>query len=90
MSKVASSGGGWFGKLFSASSAASTGEVDGELEEDEGLVWGGKGGFRWEDVDGVEVDWACSALGMVSVVKAEKEGEQGDGLDELRTFLWDL
>jgi signal recognition particle receptor subunit beta len=86
MSKVTSSSGGWFGKLFSSS----TTEVEGEVEEDEGLVWGGKGSFRWEDVDGVEVDWGCSALGMVSVGKEVKEVQQGNGLDEVRSFLWDL
>lgn len=85
MSKVTSGSGGWFGKLFSSS-----GEVEGEVEEDETLVWGGKGGFKWEDVDGVEVDWGCSALGMVSLVKEDKAGEQGNGLDEVRNFLWDL
>jgi signal recognition particle receptor subunit beta len=84
MSKVATTGRGWFGKLFAGA------EVEGEVEEDEGLVWGGKGPFRWEDVDGVEVDWGCSALGMVNMVSAAKEAEQGNGLDELRNFLWDL
>ena len=86
MSKVTSSSGGWFGKLFSSSAT----QVEGEVEEDEGLVWGGKGPFKWEDVDGVEVDWGCSALGMVSVVKEAKEVQEGNGLDEVRSFLWEL
>ena len=86
MSKVSSGGRGWFGKLFASA------EVEGEVEEDEGLVWGGKGPFRWEDIDGVEIEWASSALGMVNMAGAgaAKDGEQGNGLDELRTFLWDL
>jgi signal recognition particle receptor subunit beta len=86
MSKVASGGRGWFGKLFAGA------EVEGEVEEDEGLVWGGKGPFGWEDIDGVEIEWGCSALGMVNMAGtgAAKDGEQGNGLDEVRTFLWDL
>ena len=86
MSRVSSGGRGWFGKLFASA------EVEGEVEEDEGLVWGGKGPFKWEDVDGVEIEWASSALGMVNMGSAGalREGEQGNGLDELRNFLWDL
>jgi signal recognition particle receptor subunit beta len=88
MSKVSSGGRGWFGRLLASA------EVEGEVEEDEGLVWGGKGPFRWEDIDGVEIEWASSALGMVNMANgasgALKEGEQGNGLDKLRNFLWDL
>jgi signal recognition particle receptor subunit beta len=86
MSKVASSGRGWFGKLFASA------EVEGEVEEDEGLVWRGKGPFRWEDVDGVEVEWGCSSLGPVNMASSAKAGDQGtgNGLDDLRYFLWDL
>ena len=56
------------------------------------LVWGGKGPFRWEDVDGVEVQWGCTALGGVRTKDwgLEKQQEGGDGLDELREFIWEL
>ncbi|KAI9638565.1 signal recognition particle receptor beta subunit-domain-containing protein [Dioszegia hungarica] len=55
---------------------------DAELEEDETLVWGGRGTFRWEDVEGVEIAWGVSALGAVKAV-----GEEGEGLDEVREWL---
>ena len=57
-----------------------------EGEEDEGLVWGGKGGFKWEDVEGVKVVWGASALGG----KEPKEEEEGAGLREVQDFLWGI
>lgn len=58
---------------------------EGEVEEDEGLVWGGKGPFKWEDVEGVEIEWGVSALGGVKAV-----GEEGEGLGEVRDWLRDV
>lgn len=90
MSKVAGSSSGLWTRLFGAPAIA---EADGETEDDESLVWGGKGPFRWEDVEGVEVVWGASALGMVKIGKeagGAQEGEQGDGLDDLKRFLWEL
>lgn len=40
---------------------------------DEGLVWGGVGGFKWEDVEGVEISWAASALGEENGLESLKE-----------------
>jgi len=88
MGKVAgTSNGGFFGKLFASAPV----EDAGEGEEDETLVWGGRGGFRWEDVEGVEIEWAASGLGMVKMGKEAvgQEVEQGDGLDDLKRFLWE-
>ena len=92
MGRVAgSSGGSWFARLFGVSRARSEeNEGEGEGDGDEGLIWGGKGPFRWEDVEGVEVEWGVSGLGMVSTGKpavGDGDGEQGDGLSELEAFL---
>ncbi len=90
MGKVSrTGGGGWFSRLFGASQSVSS-EGEGEGEEDEALVWGGKGPFRWEDMEGVSVAWGVSGLGMVNVgkqVAAVSEVEEGDGSDELKEFL---
>ena len=87
MSRVAgSSSGGFFGRLFSSAPA----EDGAEGEDDESLVWGGRGAFQWADVEGVEVEWAASGLGMVRVGKEAAAGdviEEGDGLDALKGFL---
>lgn len=88
MSRVATSGGGsWWSRLFggSSSAAAPTAGDDAEAEEDEALVWGGKGGFRWEDVEGVEIEWGASALGSLKDV-AGSSGE-GEGLSELKEWV---
>ena len=92
MSRVSGTGGGWWSRLF-GTGAAAAGEADGEGEEDESLIWGEKGGFRWEDVEGVDVEWAASGLGMVQVIEkaTDKENDtEGNGLDELRALLGDL
>lgn len=57
-------------------SLASTAEET--QEEDESLVWGGVGGFKWEDVEGVRVEWAASTL----------KGEEG--LQQLETWIEQL
>lgn len=94
MGKVASGGGaGWFSRLFGGGQSVVSGAGEGEEEDDDGLIWGGKGPFRWQDVEGVEVDWGVSALGMVSVgkeVAVTNEVEKGDGLDELEEFLLNI
>ena len=65
-----------------------------EVEDDETLIWGGRGPFSWEDVEGLEIEWAASGLGMVRVgketSKVSNEMEVGNGLDELKRFLWDV
>jgi signal recognition particle receptor subunit beta len=76
-------------------------EEDTETEVDETLIWGSeKGSFRWEEVEGVDVQWGASGLGMVSVGRPGREAEVmptvsesvdgGNGLDEVKRFLWDL
>ena len=75
MSKVAGTSRGWF-------SSSNSGESE---VEDEAIVWGGRGPWKWEN-SGVEVHWGCSALGMVH--KGDV-AEEGDGLTEVKEFLWD-
>lgn len=81
--RVQSSGGtglaGWWKRLFGGGAVIAD---DGEVEEDESLVWGGKGSFKWEDVEGVEVEWGVSALGGVKA-----SGEVGEGLREVEEWL---
>lgn len=81
--RVQSSGGtglaGLWKRLFAGGVVVAD---DGEVEEDEGLVWGGKGTFRWEDIEGVEVEWGVSSLGGVKA-----SGEEGDGLREVEEWL---
>jgi signal recognition particle receptor subunit beta len=88
MGHVSGGGGGWWARLFGGSGASAEAAEGQEAEEDEGLVWGGQGGWRWEDIEGVEVEWAASALGSIKDIKAE--GVAGEGLDELKEFLWNL
>ena len=88
MGKVpGASTGGFFGKLFGGAPV----EDGGEGEEDETLIWGGRGPFKWEDVEGVDIEWAASGLGMVKMGKevSGQEAEEGDGLDDLKRFLWE-
>ena len=63
----------------------------GEGEDDETLIWGGRGPFKWEDVEGLEIEWGASGLGAVNTGKtsAVEASEQGDGLNDLKRFLWD-
>ncbi|WWD15760.1 hypothetical protein CI109_100182 [Kwoniella shandongensis] len=93
MGKVAgSTSGSWFSRLFGGGSSGgvSVSEGEGEGEEDEALVWGGKGAFRWEDVEGIDIEWAASGLGAVRGEKEKGDVEEGNGLDEVRRFLWEL
>ncbi|WWD01599.1 hypothetical protein V866_008544 [Kwoniella sp. B9012] len=87
MGKVAgTSSSGFFVRLFGN---ASTGVgLEGEDEgEDESLIWGGKGGFSWDDVEGVQITFGASGLGPVAAMKGEKEG---NGLDEVKSFIWEV
>ncbi|WVO21830.1 uncharacterized protein IAS62_003144 [Cryptococcus decagattii] len=83
--KVAGTSGGFFSNLFGGRAGDAGGEDEGD--EDESLIWGGKGPFKWEDVEGVEVEWGASGLGAT---KGKTEAENGNGLDELKAFLWDI
>ena len=68
------------------------GSREDEEGEEEGLIWGGRGSFRWEDVEGVEVLWASSALGVAKTGKEKevaKDATDGDGLDDLKRLLFD-
>lgn len=90
MSRVTGTGSGWWSRLFGGGAVA---EADAEGDQDENLIWGGKGPFRWEEVEGVEVEWAASGLGTVAVGKKRAAGdaeEEGDGLDGLKRFLWNV
>jgi signal recognition particle receptor subunit beta len=79
MGKVQGGSTSWWARLFGAAAP------EAEAEDDEAAVWGGAGPFRWEDVEGVQVEWAASALGPVG-----EERERGNGLDELTDFMWGL
>jgi signal recognition particle receptor subunit beta len=82
MARVASGRGGWFSRLFGGSN---TPAPTAEDEDDDAAVWGGAGGFRWDDVDGVDVAWGASALGPAG---GEADVEEHDGgLDELTEFM---
>ena len=91
MGKVAGAKrGGWLSQLFGGGQDASVGDEGGEGVEDEGSIWGGKGEFRWEDVEGVDIEWGVSGLGMVDIGKQVRTMENqtsGDGLNELEAFL---
>jgi signal recognition particle receptor subunit beta len=88
ISSVASSSKSWT-RFFGFGSSGPADGGDGEVEEDEGLVWGGKGGFRWQDIEGVEVSWGAAALGPAGkAVKADVKTE--DGINEVREWLLDL
>ena len=79
----------FWSRLFGKSTASSDG---GEDKEDEALIWGGKGSFKWEDIEGVDVSWGSCGLGMVKVdqkPEAKDEERRGNGLDEVLTFIWD-
>ncbi|ORX39712.1 signal recognition particle receptor beta subunit-domain-containing protein [Kockovaella imperatae] len=96
MSRVPSSTTSFWSRLFGGSNVAVSSEGL-ENEDAEGLIWGGKGPFSWNDVEGVEVKWGCTALGgakssstaaEMKMAKEESDEEKGpDGLDDLRDFL---
>ncbi|WVQ98487.1 hypothetical protein IAU59_005613 [Kwoniella sp. CBS 9459] len=83
---------GFFGRLFGlgGSGAVVPGGEDDEDEVDESLIWGGKGPFRWEDVEGVEIEWGASGLGVPASAKGTEAKEEGNGLDEVKRFVWDI
>ncbi len=58
-------------------------------DEAEELVWGDKGAFRWEDIEGVEVEWAVSGGLGPRTTQTTGETEQGsqDELDDVREWL---
>lgn len=66
------------------------------LEEAESMIWGQVGKFKWEEVDGVEVEWGVSGLaelqvGQKGVGSAKAEvGEGDDGLNEVREWLYNV
>ncbi|KAK1924738.1 signal recognition particle receptor beta subunit-domain-containing protein [Papiliotrema laurentii] len=92
MGKVAGTGSsGLVGKIFGGG-AGGVAEDSVEGEEDETLIWGGRGPFKWEDVEGVEIEWAASGLGAVQAGRkvestVTEETEAGDGLDDLKRFI---
>ena len=88
ISSVASTSKSWT-RFLGLGGASKAIEGEGEVEEDEGLVWGGKGGFRWEDIEGVEIAWGAAALGPAKKPVNETE-EVGEGLKELREWIWDI
>jgi signal recognition particle receptor subunit beta len=89
ISSVSGGGGSWWSRLFGSQNAGVASEGEAEVE-DENLIWGGKGEFRWEDIEGVEVQWGCSGLGMVDLKSRVERGDvdSGDGLKDIREFLW--
>ncbi|KAL1411214.1 hypothetical protein Q8F55_002165 [Vanrija albida] len=87
MGRVASGGKSFWARLFGSAAAE---EPDAGNEDDEALVWGSAGAFRWEDVEGVEVSFGTSGVGAAKAVGAGSVADAGNGLDELNDFLWDL
>ena len=90
ISKVASSGGSWFSRLFSRGITVVV--EDDEDSVDEGLIWGEKGSFRWEDIGGVDIAWGVSGLGVVNIGRdgTLRDLPEGDGLDEVKEFMISL
>ena len=87
MSSVPSSSSSFWTRLFGGSRAVLEGTGE---EDDEALVWGNSGGFKWEDIEGVEVEWGSTALGAIKKGN-EVGGEEkvGDGMDDIRRFIWE-
>jgi hypothetical protein len=55
------------------------------MDEAEMMVWGQTGRFSWDEVEGVDVQWAAS--GMTS---ATASSGSDDGLEDVRRWLADL
>ena len=90
ISSVASSSKGWT-RFFGIGQSSRAVEGDGEVEEDEGLVWGGKGGFKWQDIEGVEIAWGAAALGPIGkAALTDGSAEIGEGLRDVREWMWDI
>jgi signal recognition particle receptor subunit beta len=53
------------------------------MEEAELMLWGQSGRFSWDEIEGVDVDWAVSGLGNASDAVE-------DGLEELKDWLSEL
>ncbi len=69
--------------------------VDEVAEEDaEGLIWGDKGSFKWEDVEGVEIEWSVSSISAdkknAAVETDAEDVVENDGLNEIRSWLEEL
>ncbi|WRT66952.1 uncharacterized protein IL334_003917 [Kwoniella shivajii] len=91
MGKVAgTSNAGFFSKILGFGGGSVDVGGQGDEGEDESLIWGGKGPFKWEDVEGVEIEWGASGLGVVSNGPNDQEKGEGNGLDELRRFIWEV
>ncbi|KAL7420530.1 hypothetical protein Q5752_004481 [Cryptotrichosporon argae] len=90
MARVAGGGGLW-ARLFGASAAEADAGAGASADDDDALVWGAKGAWRWDDVEGVEIEWAASALGAPGQSGEQGGGEgEADGLDAVREFMYDL
>ncbi|BEJ12858.1 hypothetical protein CspHIS471_0300320 [Cutaneotrichosporon sp. HIS471] len=74
---------GWWARLFGAPEP-----VAENTEDEEALVWGGPGAWNWDDVEGVDVEWGVTAVGGAKPLT--EECEEGDGLQDLTDFFWDL
>ncbi|WWC61303.1 uncharacterized protein I303_103884 [Kwoniella dejecticola CBS 10117] len=83
-----SSSSGFFARLFGGAGAGLAEGEEGE-GEDESLIWGGKGPFDWNDVEGLEVSFGATGLGAVGAGKDKAGSEEGNGLDEIKQFIWD-
>lgn len=64
------------------------------IEEAEAMIWGQPGRFKWEEVEGVTIDWAVSGLPEMQAsnkigVQDSKRNEN-DGLSEVRDWLQDV
>jgi signal recognition particle receptor subunit beta len=74
---------GWWARLFGSAEP-----VAENTEDEEALVWGGPGAWNWDDVEGVDVEWGVTGLGGAKPLTDELE--EGDGLQDLTDFFWDL
>ena len=77
------------GRFFRSGRAGSKPTVLSEegMDEAELMVWGQNGRFKWEEIEGVDVQWAAS--GMAVQAPGKTEGKQ-DGLEDVRNWLSDL
>ena len=60
------------------------------MDEAELMVWGQNGRFKWEEIEGVDVQWAASGMTVQAPGKPEEKQGGVDGLKDVRNWLSDL
>lgn len=59
-------------------------------EEAQMMIWGQHGRFKWEEIEGVDIEWAVSGMGADEAEEAAEEesiSRNKDGLKEVRRWL---